>query len=219
VPILTKVVNPFLAPSPLPFRFPDFDAIREEHFRPAFAAGMAEQRAEVDAIVADPQPPTFQNTLVALEWSGAILRRVSAVFVTLIGSCATPGLQAIEAEMAPQLAAHADAIALDPALFARIDALFATRHELGLDPESLQLLERRHRDAVRAGARLGPAEQDRLRALNAELSALRTEFGRRLLAEANDSAVHVADVAQLDGLAPDALSAAARAAAARGREG
>ena len=121
--------------------------------------------------------------------------------------------------MAPQLAAHVDAITLDPALFARIDTLFAARHDLGLDPESLRLLERRHRDAVRAGARLGPAEQDRLRALNAELSALTTEFGRLLLAEANDSAVHVDDPARLDGLAPDAVSAAARAAAARGLDG
>ena len=124
VHMLAQVINPFLAPSPLPFGFPDFDAIREEHFRPAFEAGMAEQRAEVDAITADPQPPTFENTLVALERSGATLRRVSAVFFTLVGSCSTPGIRDIEAEMAPRLAAHADAITLDAELFARIDALF-----------------------------------------------------------------------------------------------
>ena len=217
--MLARVINPFLTPSQLPFGFPDFDAIREEHFRPAFEAGMAEQRAEVDAITADPQPPTFENTLVALERSGAILRRVSAVFFTLVGSCSTPGIRDIEAEMAPRLAAHADAITLDAELFARIDALFDRRHELELDPESLRLLEHRHRDAVRAGARLGTAEQDRLRALNTELSELSAEFGRLLLAEANDSAVPVTDVAQLAGLAPDAVSVAARAAAARGLDG
>ena len=217
--MLARVINPFLAPSPLPFRFPDFDAIREEHFQPAFEAGMAEQRAEVDAITADPEPPTFENTLVALERSGAILRRVSAAFFTLVGSCSTPGIRDIEAEVAPRLTAHADAITLDAALFARIDALFVRRHELDLDPESLRLLEHRHRDAVRAGARLGAAEQDRLRALNTELSALSTEFGRLLLAEANDSAVPVADAAELAGLAPDAVSAASRAAAARGQDG
>jgi peptidyl-dipeptidase Dcp len=211
--------NPFLAPSPLPFEYPDFDAIREEHFLPAFTAGMAEQRAEVEAITSDPGPATFENTIVALERSGATLRRVSNVFFTLVGSCSTPGIRAIEAEVAPQLAAHSDAIMLDPVLFARIEALFAARHDLGLDPESLRLLERYHRDAVRAGARLAPAEQERLKEINAELSALSTEFGSRLLAGANDAAVLVEDAAQLDGLPPDAISAAARAAAERGHEG
>jgi peptidyl-dipeptidase Dcp len=211
--------NPFLTPSSLPFEFPDFDAIREEHFAPAFAAGMAEQRAEVDAITADPGPATFEDTIVPLERSGATLRRVSAVFFTLVGSCSTPGIRAIEAEIAPQLAAHADAITLDGTLFARIEALFAARQDLGLDAESLRLLERRHRDAVRAGARLGAQEQERLRALNAELSALSTAFGAELLAGANDAAVLVEDPAQLDGLSPNAVSAAARAAAGRGHEG
>jgi peptidyl-dipeptidase Dcp len=211
--------NPFLVPSPLPLGYPDLDAIGEEHFEPAFEAGMAEQRAEVDAITADPGPATFANTLVALERSGRTLRRVSAVFFTLVSSCSTPGIREIEAAVAPKLAAHADAITLDPVLFARIEALFQARDELGLDPESYRLLERYHRDAVRAGARLGAAEQDRLRALNAELSALSTEFGSRLLAEANDSAVHVTDVAELDGLSPDAISAAATAAQGRGLDG
>ena len=212
-------VNPLLAPSPLPFGYPDFDAIREEHFAPAFAAAMAEQRAEVDAITADPAPPTFENTLVALERSGVALDRVAAVFFTLVGSCSTPGLRAIEADVAPRLAAHADAITLDAALFARLDALFAARDELDLDPESRRLLERRHRDAVRAGARLGPAQQRRLRELNTELSALSTEFGRLLVAEAADSAVHVTDPAELAGLPAGAVSAAARAAADRGLDG
>ncbi|MHA6619301.1 M3 family metallopeptidase [Pseudonocardia sp. DLS-67] len=211
--------NPFLAPSSLPFEFPDFDAIREEHFLPAFTAGMAEQRAEVAAIIADPGPATFENTIVALERSGATLGRVSRVFFTLVGSCSTPGIRGIEAEVAPQLAAHADAIMLDPVLFTRIEALFAARHDLGLDAESLRLLERLHRDAVRAGARLAPAEQERLKELNAELSALSTEFGTRLLAGANAAAVLVEDAAQLDGLPTGSVSAAARAAAERGHEG
>jgi peptidyl-dipeptidase Dcp len=211
--------NPFLAPSPLPFGYPDFAAIREEHFAEAFAAGMAEQRAEVEAITADPGPATFENTIVALERSGQALLRVSVVFFTLVNSCSTDGIRAIEAEVAPQLAAHRDAITLDPVLFARIEALFAARDDLGLDPESYRLLERHHRDAVRAGARLGPDEQRRLRELNAELSALSTEFGSKLLAEANDSAVHVSDVAELDGLSPDAVSAAQQAAEARGLDG
>jgi peptidyl-dipeptidase Dcp len=212
-------VNPLLEPSPLPFGFPDFAAIREEHLPEAFAGAMAEQRAEVAAITAQPGPPTFADTIVALECSGATLRRVSAVFVTLVGSLSTPGIRDIEAQVAPQLTAHADAITLDPALFARLDALHAARHDLDLDPESLRLLERRHRDAVRAGARLDPAEQERLRALNAELSTLAAEFGARLLADTNDSALVVDDSAQLDGLSPDAVAAAARAAETRGHPG
>jgi len=172
-------VNPLLRPSSLPYGFPDFTAIREEHFEEAFAAGMAERRAEVDAITAQAGPPTFADTVVALERSGATLRRVSAIFFMLVGSLSTPGIREIEARVAPRLAAHADAITLDPALFARLEALHAARHDLGLDPESLRLLERRHRDAVRAGARLGAAEQERLRALNAELATLTAEFGTR----------------------------------------
>ena len=211
--------NPFLAPSPLPFAFPDFDAIQEEHFRPAFAAGMAEQRAEVEAITADPGPATFENTIVALERSGATLRRVSRVFFTLVSSCSTPGIREIEAEVAPQLSAHADAIMLDPMLFVRVEALYAARADLGLDAESVRLLERRYRDAVRAGARLAPAAQDRLRAVNAELSTLSTEFGSRLLEGTNAAAVLVDDEAQLTGLSPTAVSAAARAAADRGDDG
>ncbi|WP_232661025.1 M3 family metallopeptidase [Pseudonocardia sp. TRM90224] len=211
--------DPFMAPSALPFAFPDFDAIREEHFAPAFTAGMAEQRAEVDAITSRREAPTFENTIVALERSGRRLSRVSSVFFTLVGSCSTPGIRAVEAEVAPQLAAHSDAIMLDPALFARIDELHEKRADLDLDPESLRLLERRHRDAVRAGALLGPADQERLRELNAELSALSTAFGAKLQAEANDAAVHVENTALLDGLAPDAVSAAAQAAQARGLPG
>jgi peptidyl-dipeptidase Dcp len=212
-------VNPLRRPSDLPYGFPDFTAIREEHFEEAFAAGMAEQRAEVDAIDAQAGPPTFADTVIALERSGATLRRVSAIFFVLVGSLSTPGIREIQARVAPRLAAHADAIALDPALFARLETLHGERHDLGLDPESLHLLERRHRDAVRAGARLGAAEQERLRALNAELATLTAEFGTRLLADTNDAAVVVDDPAQLDGLSPDAVSAAAGAAQARGHPG
>ena len=214
-----EFLNPLLTPSPLPYRFPDFSAIREEHFAEAFAVAMAEHRAEVAAITARPGPPTFDDTVVALERSGATLRRVSAVFFVLVGSLSTSAIRETEAQVAPLLAEHADAISLDPALFGRLDALHAVRHELGLDAESLRLLERRHRDAVRAGARLGPVAQERLRALNAELSTLSTEFGTRLLADTNAAALVVDDPGRLDGLSPDAVAAAARAAEARGHAG
>jgi peptidyl-dipeptidase Dcp len=211
--------NPFRAPSPLPYGYPDLDAIREEHFRPAFDEAMAAHRAEVAAIIDGDTPPSFTDTVEALERAGTMLRRVSAVFFTLVGSASTPGIRAIEAEVAPKLTAHHDAIVLDAALFARLDDLHARRHDLGLDGESLRLLEERHRDAVRAGARLDAASQERLRGINTELSSLSTEFGDRLLAEANESAVLVTDPARLDGLSADAVAAAARAATERGHDG
>ena len=215
---MADVENPFLHPSELPFGLPDTGRIRDEHYRPAFDAGMREQRAEVAAIVASGEP-TFANTVVAMERSGAVLDRVSRLFFTRVSADTSPAVQEIEAEVAPLLAAHADAIALDPGLFARIDTLHGRRHDLGLDPESLRLLERRHRDMVRGGARLGPAEQQRLRELNEQLSALSTGFGAALLAGANAAAVHVTDPARLDGLSEDAIAAAAAAATDRGHDG
>ena len=211
--------NPFTALSELPYQVPPFDRIREEHFLPAFTAGMAEQRTQVEAIATDPAAPTFDNTLVALERSGRLLARTSLVFVNLTGSHTSPGLQAIEAEVAPLLAAHRDAIFLDPRLYARIKALYDVRPTLNLDPESDWLLERYHTDFVRAGARLSEEDAQRLRAYNAELAKLTTEFGQRLLADTNDSAVIVADVAEMDGLSADAIAAAAEAARTRGVEG
>lgn len=208
--------NPFLAPSALPWGLPDTSRITDEHYLPAFEAGTAEQRAEVAAIVAGEGEPTFDDTIVALERSGATLDRVARLFYTRVSADSSPAVREIEAHVAPMLAAHADAIALDPGLFARIDALHSRRHDLGLDAESLRLLERHHRDMVRAGARLGPDEQARLRELNAELSGLTTRFGAALLAGANAAAVHVTDRSRLDGLSEDAIAAAASAAAERG---
>ena len=141
--------NPFLAPSALPWGLPDTSRITDEHYLPAFEAGTAEQRAEVAAIVAGEGGPTFEDTVVALERSGATLDRVVRLFSTRVSADSSPAVREIEAQVAPMLAAHADAIALDPGLFARIDALHARRHDLGLDAESLRLLERHHRDMRR----------------------------------------------------------------------
>ena len=207
--------NPFLAPSELPHGLPDTTRIGDEHYLPAFEAGMAQQRAEVAAIV-EAGAPTFENTVVALERSGAALDRVSRLFFTRVSAHTSPAIQEIEEQVAPRLAAHADAIQLDPDLFARVDALHERRHELGLGPEAARLLERRHRDMVRAGARLGAGEQQRLRELNTELSALTTRYGATLLAGANAAAVHVTDRSRLDGLSEDAVAAAAAAARDRG---
>src|SRR5690606_27467520 len=157
--------NPFLAPSALPYQLPPFDAIEVAHFRPAFEAGMAEQRAEVAAIAADPQPPTLENTLAAPERSGRLLARVSAVFFHLTATDATDELQQIEREVTPKLAAHRDAIFQDRRLYARVQAL-ADDPEQSTDPESAWLLQRYHTDFLRAGDALPEPLQPRLRALH-----------------------------------------------------
>ena len=216
---LAAADNPLLAPSDLQFGYPRFDLIRDEHFRPAYDAAMAENLREIDAIAAEPAAPTFANTIEALERAGFALERVERVFNGLNSANTNPALQAVEQEMAPRLAAHADAILLNPALFARIDALHARRAGLGLDPESLRALERTHTGFVRAGARLGAAEQARLRALNAELATLETTFAQNLLKETNASALLVATRAELAGWSEGAITAAAAAAKAAGHEG
>jgi peptidyl-dipeptidase Dcp len=211
--------NPFFTPSDLPYQLPPFDQITVEHYRPAFARGMAEQREQVEAIAANPQPPTFENTLVALERSGGVLERVAAVFYSAAATDTNPEIQQIEQELAPQLAAHRDAIYLDRRLYQRVRALHEVRDERDLDPESRWLLERYHTDFVRAGAQLSDADQQRLRELNQELSSLTTSFQKNLLADTNELAVEVDDAAQLAGLSQDAVAAAAEAARERGRDG
>ena len=145
--------NPFLEPSPLPYRLPLFALVRPEHYREAIEAGMREQRAEVEAIATDPAPPTFENTLGALERSGTLLRRVLPVFAERELGGLDEAIDALEAELAPQLAAHRDAIRLDPRLFARIGVLHGMRDDLGLDPDQAYLLDRMHREAVRPRGR------------------------------------------------------------------
>ncbi|HEX2073916.1 MAG TPA: M3 family metallopeptidase [Geodermatophilus sp.] len=212
--------NPLLRPSPLPFQLPPFADVTLEHCREAVLAGMAEQRAEVAAIVGSPEPPTFENTVVALERSGRLLRRAQAVFHNLASSVSTPRLREIERELAPLEAAHTDALRLDPALFARLDAVHAARDRAdGLDPEAVRLVERYHLDFVLSGARLDEAGRTRLTELNRELSELSTVFGQNLQMATEAAAVRVQDAAELDGLGAEEIAAAAGAAAERGLEG
>lgn len=211
--------NPFLQLSPLPFHLPPFDQIKDADFAPAFEAGMAEQRKEIDAIAHAPAPPTFDNTIVAMERSGRTLTRVSKAFFNLNASNTDDAMEKVESEMAPRLSAHQDAIALDPALFARVDAVYKQRIELHLEPESAQLVDRYETMFVRAGARLSEADKATLKKLNEELSSLSTRFRQDVLAATRDGAVVVDDVRQLDGLSPGQIGAAAEAAKARGMDG
>jgi peptidyl-dipeptidase Dcp len=211
--------NPLREGSPLPFGLPPFADITPEHCREALLAGMAEQRAEVAAVVGSGQPATFENTILALERSGALLTRAWSVFGNLTSSVSTPRMREIEREIAPLEAAHDDAIRLDPALFARIDAVHAGRHDAGLDDESVRLVERYHLDFVLAGARLDDAGRERLTELNQELSTLSTTFGQNLQLATEAAAVRVDDAAELDGLDAEEIAAAATAAADRGVDG
>jgi peptidyl-dipeptidase Dcp len=216
---MTTPPNPFLEPSTLPYGMPPFADIREEHFRPAFEAGIAEHLAEVRAVADSPEPPTFENTLVALERSGRILDRVSHVFFTLTSSDSSPSTRELEAEIAPELAAYQDAIRLDSALYARIRAVHDARHDSGLDAESVYLVERYLAEFTVAGAGLDDAAKDLLRDLNRRLSTLTTRFESNLLEDTNDLAVVVDDPAELDGLGEGAVASAAQAAADRGLDG
>jgi peptidyl-dipeptidase Dcp len=211
--------NPFAVRSTLEYGLPPFELILEEHYLPAFEEGMAEQRQELEVIADDPAAPSLQNTLETLETSGALLTRVSQVFFNVISSSVTDGLRAVEAAVVPQLAAHHDALLMDPRLFARVTALFERRDELGLDGEQRRLLERYHLDMVRAGAALAQPQQVRLREINQELSTLGTTFRNNLQADSNDLAVHVKSADELAGLPDDVIAAAADAAAARELDG
>ena len=211
--------GPFAAPSTLPYHYPEFDRIKDADYRPAFVAGMAEQRKEVDAIAHNPEAPTFENTIVALEKSGQVLARVNSVFGNLSASNTNDEIQKIELEMAPKLAAHSDAIFLDPALFARVQQLYDKRDGLGLDPESKYLVERYHTQFVRAGAQLPAADKEKLKKMNEEVSSLTTQFQQNLLKATNDAAVVVDNKADLAGLSDDEIGACAQAAKSRKLDG
>jgi peptidyl-dipeptidase Dcp len=210
---MTPDANPFLITSTLPYQLPPFQEIREEHYAPAFEQGMAEHLAEVALIADDPAPPTFENTIEALERSGELLDRVSTVFFNQASSDATPGVQEIQKDITPKLAMHADAVHLNAKLFARIQAVEAA------DEERRWLLDRYLTDFTRAGAVLDQEDQERLRRLNERLSTLATTFQQNLLADTNARAVVVDDVTELDGLSADAVQGLQETAKERGLDG
>jgi peptidyl-dipeptidase Dcp len=211
--------NPFFTESTLPLGMPDFDRIEDRHFAPAFEQGMAEERAEIARIAEQSEPTTFENTLIAMERSGQLLRRVRATFSNLRSTHTNDALDAVQTEMAPKLSAHSDQTLLNSTLFERIRALYDQRQDLDLDPESLRLVERYHTRFVRAGAMLSDADKERLRTLNGELAELSTTFSQNVLKEVNDLAIVVDSREELRGLSDNAIAVAEQAAAARGLDG
>jgi len=216
---IPTATGPFAQESTLPFHTIDFARIQDSDYAPAFEQAMAIQRAEIAAITANPDAPTFDNTIAALERSGRMLERVELAFDTETGSHTSPALDATDAEMAPRLTAHEDAKWLDPALFARVKAVYDNRAAMSLTPEDAWLLEYTWKEMVHAGAQLTPAQQDEVKAINARLSEATTRFAQTLTEAGNAGALVVADRAALAGLSDAELTAAAKAAEARGLSG
>jgi peptidyl-dipeptidase Dcp len=211
--------NPFYAPSTLPFEVPPFDKIQDSDYQPAMEAGMAQELTEIQAIAASPDPPSFENTLVAMEKSGRLLARVRMAFSAVTGANTNPELQAVQKIEAPKLAALYDAIYLDTQLYRRVEAIYQQRDALNLDAESLRLVEFYHREFVHAGANLSDADKAELKKMNEEISMLENDFKTKLLAATQAGAYSTQDKAKLAGLTDDQLAAAAQAAKLRKQEG
>ncbi len=204
--------NPFFAASTLPFQAPDFNHIKEADYLPAITKGMKVQLAEINKIATNPAAPTFDNTFVEIEKSGALLNRVLAVFDAITSANTTDYLQKVQEDIAPKRAAHQDAITLNAKLFKRIKTIYDQRDTLNLDPESLRLVEVTYKNFVLGGANLSEADKIKLKALNKENSTLSTQFTNKLLAASKDGALVITDKSKLAGLTDAEITAAAAAA-------
>ncbi len=211
--------NPLLEEWDTPFGVPPFDQIKDRHYLPALRTAMVEHKVEIDAIVNDPEPASFENTILALERSGKLLTRVSSVFNAVESAHSNDAIREVARVVAPERAAHRDDITLNLNLFERVKAVYDQREQLDLGPEQLKLLEETHKDFVRSGVNLPEESRARLREINAELAELSQEFGQNLLAETNDFEIHTADEADLGDLPANLVAAAAEEAIRRGRDG
>ncbi|MFN4020551.1 MAG: M3 family metallopeptidase [Erythrobacter sp.] len=218
-PAIPEGTGYFASYSTLPFLAPDFTKISEDDYIPAFEQGMAIQKAEVAAIIANPEAPSFANTIVALEKAGRMLGRVTRVFYALTGANTTDRLDAIDTEISPKLSAHQDSINLDPALFARVKAVYDNRAALALTTEDARLLEETYKRMVHAGALLTEAEREQVKAINGQLSTLTTEFGQKVRAATNGQPLIVDTAAELAGLSEADIKAAADLATEKGLPG
>jgi peptidyl-dipeptidase Dcp len=204
--------NPFFKPYGTPFNVPPFHLIKDEHFLPAIEEGIKREQAEIDAIINDPKPPTFENTIAALDHAGIFLSEVNGVFGALQGANTNKELQALARKTAPMLAAHRDNIGLNEKLFLRVKAVYDERNNLKLDREQLFLLENTYRDFVRGGALLDEQQKARLREINQELSLLSVKFGENVLNETNGFKLVIEDPADLAGQPPSVSALAAETA-------
>jgi len=206
--------NPLLAEWDTPFGVPPFNLIQNDDYLPAFHVAMESHAAEIEAIVSADEPPTFENTIVAMERAGADLSRVSRVFYAVEGANSNDTLREVASTIAPELAGHRDDIRFNPELYARVAEVWDSREALDLDPEQLVLLEDTHKGFVRSGAALDEASKSRLREINGELAELSEEFSQNLLKETNAFQLVIDDQKDLAGLPGDAVAAAADGVAA-----
>lgn len=211
--------NPFLSQSKLPYQAPDFDRIKNSDFKPAFEEGMKIHLEEIQKIAGNTETPTFENTLVAMEKSGEMLTRVNRIFGVLTGANTNDELQKLQEEIAPKLAAHQDAISLNPELFKRIESIYNTREKLKLDQESKRLIEYYYQTFVLAGAKLSETDKTSLKKLNEQEASLSAKFSNQLLAAAKAGALVVNDKSELAGLSEGELAAAAQTAKTNKLEG
>ncbi|HEX4736561.1 MAG TPA: M3 family metallopeptidase [Allosphingosinicella sp.] len=218
-PAAAAHTNPFATPSNLPFQAPPFNRIKDSDYQPAFEQGIAEQAAEVRRIADNPAPPTFDNTIAALERSGRMLERVNLAFSGVVGADTNPTLDKVQEVETPKLTQHQDAIYLNPKLFARVQNLYRNRDRLGLNAEQKQLLGIYYQQFIHAGAQLSDADKVKLRALNTQISTLETAFQQKLLAAAKAGALVVDNAAALAGMDASAVAAAAQAAKDRKLDG
>lgn len=211
--------NPFLQTWQTPFKVPPFGDITPDHISPALDQAFEEHLAEVDAIASNSDPVTFENTIDALELAGALLTKTASVFYNLAGSDTNDALQALERELAPKMAKHSQAISLHEGLFARIEALWAIRDTLDLTSEQARVLDLTRKGFVRAGALLEGEARERIKEIGQRLAVLATQFSQNVLADEQVEALHLADEADLAGLAPSLVAAAAEAAKERNKQG
>jgi peptidyl-dipeptidase Dcp len=211
--------NPFLTEFTTPHGVPPFDKIKVEHYMPAFIEGMKQQSAEIEAIVSNPELPSFKNTVEAYEYSGELLSRSRRIFNNLTSAHTSAELQTIARESSPLISKHNDDIMLNEKLFARIKSVYDQRDELDLEPEQRRLLVITYRDFVRGGANLAPEKRQRFREINEKLSLLSLQFGDNILAETNAFSMVIDNEANLSGLPPSLVEAAASAATKAGMEG
>jgi len=211
--------NPFYAPSTLPFHAPPFDKIKDQDYQPAIEAGMAQELKEIEAIADNSAPPTFENTIVAMEKTGQLLQRALNTFGGVTGANTNPTLQKVQEELAPKLAAHQDAISLNAKLFARVASVYKQRESLHLDPESLRLLEVDYEGFIRAGANLSDADKTKLEKLNEELATLSNSFITKLLAATKSAAYATKDKSALAGLSDAQIAASSQSAQTRKQDG
>lgn len=214
-----EVDNPFLSDFSTPFGVPAFDEIKPEHYMPAFELGMEQQKAEIEAIVNNNEPATFENTIVALDQSGALLNKVSYVFFAQNSACTDSVMQAISRELSPKLSKHSDDINLNPALFAKVKEVYETADTAALTKEQKKLLQETYKGFVRSGANLDSLGQAKLRELNSEISLLQLTFSQNMLAETNAFQLFIEDEKDLAGLPQSLIDNAAEAAAAAGQKG